>query len=555
MLSAGSGSKKREEAADRYVREGSWLNRTLGQMLDEAAEDGPDKEAVVDNRSRMTYSQLRERAERLALRLGELGIGKGDCVLLQLPNWWEFVYSLFALHKAGATAVLLLPRHRQVEINYFGALTGAKAWIVPERHRNTDYEALIEDVLRTNRQLKHVITARSKEGSRFERIEDLIERERHAGGYGHAPLPQPDASDVAFVIATGGTTGLPKAVPRTHNDALCEAAHKAVARKQSGDDVCLISVPLEHNLGLAAMNGIISVRGKIILLDSTRAEDICATIQREKVTCAPMVPTLLARLVNFDGRDNYDMSTLKAVYVGGAKTPVEVIKETRQRMGNIYMGAFGMSEGPSCTTSLDDPEEVVLNSIGKPCCRFDEFKVVGAEGQDLPPNTEGELLVNGPGMFSGYLNSDTENQRSFTKDGFFRTGDLAKIDSDGNVWITGRIKDIIIRGGEKVSPTEIESLLRLHPAVLDAAVVPMPDPEMGEKACAYVTPKGDAKLTLESIVSFLKGKGASVIQLPERVEFVRKIPLTKLGKTDKKVLEADIKKRLLREKRKLGGDG
>jgi non-ribosomal peptide synthetase component E (peptide arylation enzyme) len=252
--------------------------------------------------------------------------------------------------------------------------------------------------------------------------------------------------------------------------------------------------------------------------------------------------------VSFDERDKYDLSTLKAVYVGGAKTPVEVIKAVRQRMGNIYMGAFGMSEGPSCTTSLDDPEEVVLNSIGKPCCRFDEFKVVGTEGQDMPPNTEGELLTKGPGMFSGYLGNPAENKRAFTKEGFFRTGDLAKIDGDGNLWITGRIKDIIIRGGEKISPAEIESLLRQHPSVLDAAVVPMPDPEMGEKACAYVKLKGDAQIALEEVVSFLKGKGASVIQLPERLEIIREIPLTKVGKADKKALEEDIKKRLLREK-------
>ena len=536
------------EDADKYVREKAWLNQTLGQFLDGAAEECPGKEAVVDNRCRLTYSQLKAKADHLALGLRELGIGHGDCVLLQLPNWSEFVYSLFAVNKAGATAVLLLPRHRQVEINYFCALTKAKAWIVPERHRNTDYTPIIKDVLKANEYLKHVITVRSKEESRFEKIEELIEGERHVVAYGHTPLRQPEATDVAFVIATGGTTGLPKAVPRTHNDALCEATSKAAARKQSGNDVCLFSVPLEHNLGLAAMNGTISVRGKIILLDSTRAEDICADIQREKVTCAPLVPTLLARLVSFDGRNNYDLSTLKAVYVGGAKTPVEVIKAVRQRMGNIYIGAFGMSEGPSCSTSLDDPEEVVLNSIGKPCYPFDEFKVVGAQGQNLPPDTEGELLAKGPGMFSGYLGNPAENRKAFTKDGFFRTGDLAKIDGDGNVWITGRIKDIIIRGGEKISPAEIEALIRQHPAVLDAAVVSMPDPEMGEKACAYVKLKGDARLTLEDVVSFLKGKGASVIQLPERLETIREIPLTKIGKADKKALEEDIKKRMLREK-------
>ncbi len=537
------GAKK--EDAERYLREGSWGTKTLAELLGDAARDCPQKEALVDNRSRLTYSQLEHKADGLAQGLCDLGIRRGDAVLLQLPNWNEFVYSFFGLQKIGAPAVLLLPRHRQVEINYFSTLTKATAWIVPERHRNTDYLPVIQDVLQTNPQLKHVITVRATGGSRFHRIEDLVDER----AYSHTPPLQPEASDVAFVIATGGTTGLPKGVPRTHNDALCEATHKAIARKQDGTDVCMISVPLEHNLGLAALNGIISVKGKTVLVDSTRAEDLCAAIQREKATCAPLVPTLLARLSSFEGLTNYDLSSLKALYVGGAKTPVDVIRATRQRLGNVYMAAFGMSEGPSCTTSLDDQEEVVLNSIGKPCCRFDKFKVLGAEGRELPANSVGELLVKGPGMFSGYLGNPGENRRAFTKDGFFRTGDLAKIDKNGNIWITGRIKDIIIRGGEKISPAEIESLLREHPDVADVAVVAMPDPEMGERACAYIQPRGKSTPSLDDIVRFLKSRGASVLQLPERAELVRKIPLTKLGKPDKKALEEDIKKRILHENR------
>ena len=531
--------------AEEYVRQGAWQNMLLSDLLDAAAQECPQKEALVDNRGRLTYSQLNHKVDRLALGLSDLGIRRGDAVLLQLPNWSEFVYSFFALQKIGAPAVLLLPRHRQVEINYLSGLTKATAWMVPERHRNTEYLPVIQDVLRTNPQLKHVITVRAKD-RKFQRMEELIEED---AAERRSPPPGPAAADVAFVIATGGTTGLPKAVPRTHNDALCEATNKATARKQDSTDVCMISVPLEHNLGLAALNGIISVKGKIVLVDSTRSEDLCAAIQREKATCAPLVPTLLARLVSFEGLADYDLSSLKALYVGGAKTPVDVIRATRQRLGNVYMAAFGMSEGPSCTTSLDDPEEVVLNSIGKPCCWFDKFKVVGTEGQELPPNTEGELLVKGPGMFSSYLDNPAENKRAFTEDGFFRTGDLAKIDNSGNIWITGRIKDIIIRGGEKISPAEIESLLREHPDVADVAVVAMPDPEMGERACAYIQPRGKSTTGLDDIISFLKSRGASVLQSPERIEIVRKIPLTKVGKADKKALEEDIKRRILHENR------
>jgi non-ribosomal peptide synthetase component E (peptide arylation enzyme) len=208
------------------------------------------------------------------------------------------------------------------------------------------------------------------------------------------------------------------------------------------------------------------------------------------------------------------------------------------------MGAFGMSEGAGCMTRLDDKDDIVFNSIGKPCCPGDEFKVVDGSGRSLPRNTEGELMVRGPCLFTGYLNYPEENARAFTSDGFFRTGDLARIDDAGNIRITGRIKDIIIRGGENISPVEMETLIRKHPDVDDVAVVGMPDEELGERACAYIMPKRGAQLTLEGVVAFLRGKGASVLQFPERVELVDRIPMTAIGKADKKALREDIKKKM-----------
>jgi 2,3-dihydroxybenzoate-AMP ligase len=539
-------SPTRKEDAEEYVRMGWWTDTTLGDLLDAAADRFPGKEALVDNRSRLTYSQLRDRTNRLALGLGALGIGRNDCVLLQLPNWAEFACSFFALQKLGATAVLLLVRHRQVEINYFCGLTGAKAWILPERHRNTDFVPVIEDVVRDNPSLKFVVTARSGIDSPFVRLDALADHELRVADVAALARSRPAAHEVAFVIPTGGSTGLPKGVPRTHHDAVCEARYKAVARGQNSDDTCMIAVPLEHNLGLAAFNGTVCQMGTTVLIDSTRAEDLCSTIQRERVTCAPLVPTLLARLATFDGLRNYDLTTLKALYVGGAKTPADVITAVHHRLGRVYVGAFGMSEGPGCTTRLDDDDDAILNTIGRPCCPFDQFKIIGPDGRDLPGGAEGELLAKGPCVFSGYLSNPAENKRAFTPDGFFRTGDLARIDDAGRISITGRIKDIIIRGGENISPAEMESLLRTHPNVADVAVVGMPDPDLGERACAYIRPRGTARPTLEDIVSFLKSRGASVLQLPERIEFIRQIPLTRVGKADKRALQEDIRKRLER---------
>ncbi len=535
----------KKEDAGKYTKMRWWLGITLGDMLDKASDLDPNKEALVDDRNRLTYSQLREKVDRLAIGLIKLGIKKGDRVLLQLPNWSEFVCSFFALHKIGAVIVLLLPRHMQIEINHLCRLTEATAWIVPEKHRKIDYLPIIDDVVKANPRLEHVILVRAKENARFISLERLIQDvDLSQDNIRELTDRRPDPIEVAIILPTGGTTGLPKAAPRTHNNTVCEAKYKSRAREQNSNDICLIAIPLEHNLALAAMNSTIFSLGKIVLLDSTNPEGFCTTVQREKVTCGPIVPALVMRVVNFDGLKSYDLSSLKRLYVGGEKTSPDIIRAIYERVGYIYVTAFGMAEGPTCTTRLDDDLDIIFNTIGRPCCPHDEFMVIDQDERGLPPDTEGELVAKGPGVFTGYLKSPEENKKAFTKDGFFRTGDLAIIDNSGNIKITGRIKDIIIRGGENVSPSEIEELIITHPGVEDVSVIGMPDKELGERICAYIKPTAGTELSFEEITSFLKSKGASVFQLPERIELIDSIPLTKVDKADKKALREDIKKRL-----------
>ena len=530
------------EDEKRYIANGWWRNVTFGYALDEVAEKYPDKEAFVDNKVRLTFTQLRETINRLAANLVELGIVKGDRVLLQLPNWSEFLFSFYALQKIGVPAVLMLPRHGLREINHFSCMTKAEAWIMPENYHKTNYIPMIVQALKSNPTLKHIIIVRGRENSSFISFDKLLngrtpDRKPQIIGNG------PEASDVAFIMPTGGTTGLPKAVPRTHNSAICDAWYRTEAREQGKDEICLLSVPLEHNLGLAAMNGTILTGGKLVFLDSTKPEDFCETIEKEKVTCAPLVPTLLSRLVNFSNLDNYDLRSLRALYVGGAKTPPDIIRAVHKRMGNIYICAFGMSEGTGCTTRLDDNLDVILNSVGKPCCPHDDYRIVDDEGREVPVNTEGELIVKGPSIFFGYLNNPEENARAFTKEGYFITGDRAVIDENGYFRITGRSKDIIIRGGENISPADIEVMIREHPKVEDIAVIGIPDEEFGERVCAYIKTKGDTTISLSDITGFLSEQGASVLQLPERVEIIDNIPLTNIGKPDKKALKEDYLRR------------
>ncbi|MFC1947895.1 AMP-binding protein [Chloroflexota bacterium] len=518
-----------------YIANGWWRNRTFGDVLDEVAEKYPDKEALVDNKLRLTFTQLRETIDRLAVMLVELGIKKGDSVLLQLPNWAEFLFSFYALQKIGAPAVLMLPRHGLREVIHFSRLTKAKAWILPEKYHKTSYIPVIDQALKSNPTLKHIIIVRGIENSSFISFDKLLNNTTPNRNLQVTEIG-PKPSDVAFIMPTGGTTGLPKAVPRTHNSAICDAWYRTEAREQGRDDICLLSVPLEHNLGLAAMNGTILTGGKLVFLDSTKPEDFCETVQKEQVTCAPLVPTMLTRLVNFSGLDGYDLHSLRALYVGGAKTPPDVIRAVHSRIGNVYISAFGMSEGTGCTTRLGDDQDIILDSVGKPCCPHDDYRIVDNEGRDLPKNTEGELVVKGPSIFFGYLDNPEENERAFTEEGYFITGDRAVIDENGYFRITGRSKDIIIRGGENISPADMEVMIRNHPKVEDVAVIGIPDEEFGERACAYIKTKGGISVSLTDITGFLKERGASVLELPERVEIIDEIPLTNIGKPDKKVL-------------------
>ena len=240
----------------------------------------------------------------------------------------------------------------------------------------------------------------------------------------------------------------------------------------------------------------------------------------------------------------YDLRSLKKICVGGAPSTPELVKSIYQKLGCKVHNGFGSVEGTCAATRPDDSIETICHSVGKPICPYDTLKIVDPEGRELPPNKEGELVSKGPGVFTGYFKSAEDNQRVFTKDGFFRTGDLAKKDEREYIYITGRIKDIIIRGGENISAIDIENLISAHPGIQSVAVVGMPDKILGERICAYVQPRSGVTLTFEGIISFLKGRGASVLQLPERIEFVESIPLTNIGKPDKKVLREDIQKRL-----------
>jgi 2,3-dihydroxybenzoate-AMP ligase len=535
-----------QEDAERYNRLRWWLGMTWCDVFNKATDLYPDKVALVDDVARFTYGELRDKVDRLAISLMGLGIRGGDRVMVQLPNWHEYIFSFFALQKIGAVVVPLIPRHSQIEIDHFAGLTGASAWILPTKYGKIDYLPIAEAVLKANPGLAHLITVRGEWNGPSNALEGLI---NDAGEIRDSleklDGARPNPMDVCQIMPTGGTTGMPKAAPRTHNDYLCNVEYHSRAWEITNADTILVITPVGHGMAMHwGIGGAFFNFARLVVLDSTEPETICETIHRERVTALCSVPAVVARIVGLENLSQYDLSSLKKISVGGAPSAPELVKAVWTKIGCRYHNGFGSVEGTCAATRTEDDVETICYSVGKPICPYDTLKIVDPDGNELPPGQEGELVSKGPGVFTGYFKSPEDNKNVFTEEGFFKTGDLAKKDKRGYIYITGRIKDIINRGGEKISAGDIENLVSQCAGVEAVGVIGMPDKVLGERICAYVKLAPGQSMTFEEIIAILKSKGASVLQLPERIEFVDSIPLTNIGKPDKKALRDDIKRRM-----------
>ncbi len=536
----------RPEDAARYNKYRWWLGITWGDMFDKATDLYPDKEGLVDDTNRFTFRELRKKVDRLAAGFMALGIRERDFILLQIPNWHEYVAVFYALQKIGAIPVLLIARHGLAEILHIAELTHPVAWIGPDRYRNTEYLPILREVMKKNRALKHLISVRGQNDKEFTPLESLTTScELATVDLEAIAARRPDPMEVSMILLTGGTTGLPKAVPRTHNDYIASVEYHSRAWEVTSEDVLLTVAPVSHAQGMH--NGVGSAFlnfAKYVVTDSTEAEEICKVIQREKVTAFPTVPALVQRIVSLDNLADYDLRSLRKIYAGGAPSTPELVMSVYEKIGCKFVNTLGAAEGLGSMTRLNADLDTICTTVGQKDCPYSQYKVLDTNGREVPPGDEGELVAKGPNIFSGYFKSEEDNKKTFTSDGFFKTGDLAKIDESGTMTITGRIKETILRGGETISAVGIERLISSHPNVAEVSVIGMPDKVFGERICAYLQLKKGATLSLEELVAYLKSIGASVLQLPERVEVIDAIPLTKVGKADKKVLKEDIQRKL-----------
>ena len=540
----------REEDIKTYIDKRWWLGITLGELLDRASDMHPDREAFVDETSRYTYGQAREKVDRLAVGFMRQGIAALDRVLIQLPNWNEFVFAYFACQKIGAVPVLLIERYRQFEIDRLIRITGATAWIVPGRTRKVDFSPIVNDVCKAHPEMTHVISVRGRiKGRDFPSLEALIEKsELNEETRTALSRRNPNPMQVAHMGPTGGTTGAPKIVPRNHNSLVCGVESCSLSWDQHCEDVNLIVGPIGHDLSFTkGLLGSVITMGKVVFLSTTDNEDICKTIEKEKVTAIIWVPTLAKRMVQFENLDKYDLSSLRKMHSGGGASHPDLVKAVMEKLNMKFYNGYGSTEGMTCITRTVDDFDTICCTVGRPTFPYDHYKIVDFFGKTLPAGEQGELLVKGPCVFSGYYDNPEENATVFDEAGYFRTGDLATIDVKGYVTICGRVKEMINRGGESISATQIEGLIGRHPDVAAVAVIAMPDPLMGERVCAYIETREMARLTFDDIITFLKDQKASVLQLPERIEFIDSMPVTAAQKLDKQALKKDIEMKLNNE--------
>ncbi len=548
-----------EEFAARYREAGWWRGETFGRMLRERAAEHPDRIAIVDPAGdpagprRWTYGELDRRADRLAAGLLARGIAKGDKVVVQLPNIAEFFETVFALFRIGALPVFALPAHRETEIRYFCEFTEAAAYVIPAEDGGFDYRDLAAQVLAAVPTLRHVFVAAGDPGP-FEALSDVPVdpitdpntdpvTDPITDPISH-PITVPDPpgpSDLAFLQLSGGSTGVPKLIPRTHDDYIYSLRGSNELCGVDASSVYLVALPAAHNFPLSSPGslGALYAGARVVLCPRPAPEVAFPLIESEGVTITGLVPPLALVWTEAAPASTYDLSSLEVLLVGGAKFSEEAARRVRPALGCTLQQVFGMAEGLVNYTRLDDPDETIVTTQGRPISPDDEIRIVDDEDNDLPVGARGHLLTRGPYTIRGYWKAPEHNARSFTPDGFYRTGDIVRLTETGHLVVEGRAKDQINRGGEKIAAEEVENHLLAHPSVHDANVVAEPDPYLGERTCAYVILRAGAEpLKPVAVKKFVRGRGLAAYKVPDRVEFVEAFPQTGVGKISKKDLRA-----------------
>lgn len=524
--------------AERYRKAGYWTGETMGDFLRAAAGRFTHRVAVTDGEFRWSYSELDHLADRYAAGFLELGFAPSSRVMIHLPNIPEFIAVLFGLSRAGLCPVYTLPAHRQAELIHVAKAAEAVAWITVGELDGQDMQPVIAAVMAASPTLQQVFVRGGS--TQFRPLESLK----------IAPvsvLPDLDASSVAFMQLSGGSTGMSKLIPRTHDDYLYSVRASAEICQLSPQTVFLAVLPIAHNFPMSSPGflGVLYAGGTIVLSPSPAPETAFPLIERERVNLVALVPPLALAWLEAAPGSRADLSSIQLIQVGGARLLSEAALRLSQGFPGQLQQVFGMAEGLVNYTRLGDPAEIVIRTQGRPISPDDEILVVDDQDHPVPDGTAGHLLTRGPYTISAYHNAPEANQLAFTPDGYYRTGDIVTRHPGGYLEVQGRATDQINRGGEKIAPDEVEDHLMAHASVHDAAVVALPDQWLGERSVAVVVTR-EPKPTAGELKAWIRERGLAAYKIPDRIIFLDRFPETGVGKVSRKALRAAIRDSLFR---------
>lgn len=534
-----------EQRRAAYRQQGLWGDASLADYWQQTARAMPDKIAVVDNHgASYTYSALDHAASCLANWMLAKGIESGDRIAFQLPGWCEFTVIYLACLKIGAVSVPLLPSWREAELVWVLNKCQAKMFFAPTLFKQTRPVDLILPLQNQLPQLQQIVGVdKLAPATSSLSLSQIIAD--------NTPLTMAittHGDELAAVLFTSGTEGLPKGVMLTHNNILASERAYCARLNLTWQDVFMMPAPLGHATGfLHGVTAPFLIGARSVLLDIFTPDACLALLEQQRCTCMLGATPFVYDLLNLLEKQPADLSALRFFLCGGTTIPKKVARECQQR-GIKLLSVYGSTESsPHAVVNLDDPLSRFMHTDGYAAAGV-EIKVVDDARKTLPPGCEGEEASRGPNVFMGYFDEPELTARALDEEGWHYSGDLCRMDEAGYIKITGRKKDIIVRGGENISSREVEDILLQHPKIHDACVVAMPDERLGERSCAYVVLKAPHhSLSLEEVVAFFSRKRVAKYKYPEHIVVIEKLPRTASGKIQKFLLRKDIMRRLTQD--------
>ncbi|MEN9534188.1 MAG: hypothetical protein RIQ83_3412 [Pseudomonadota bacterium] len=528
------------ELAEQYRAKGYWRGEPLTTMLDRQCEVAPDATAILCGERSVSYRELDEGASRLAGRLVRHGFKVGDTALVQLPNVAEFYLVFFALLKAGIAPVNALFSHNRLELASYAEQIRPRLFIGSLAHSLFANGDRNSDLLRGIGAELVLLDGENGELGLTHWLSDQAKSEGLAvPAYGPSP-----ADEVAFFQLSGGSTGTPKLIPRTHDDYYYSVRRSVDLCGLGPHTRYLCALPAPHNFPLSSPGalGVFEAGGTVVLAPDPGPMSCFPLVARHRINLTSLVPPAVAlwlQAAESDPAVRSQLASLDVLQVGGAKLAEAVARKITPLLGCRLQQVFGMAEGLVNYTRLSDPDEKIIHTQGRPMSPDDEVRILDEAGNPVAPGQPGALHTRGPYTFRGYYQSPAHNARVFDSEGFYCSGDLVVQDQDGYLTVVGRQKDQINRGGEKIAAEEVENQLLHHPAITQAALVSMPDSAMGEKSCAFIV-SADPGLKPLALRKFLRARGVADFKLPDRFETLDALPMTAVGKIDKQGLRARI---------------